>query len=64
VGIKKLYDSTKMYTFESRLTLSKSKFEFGHKLHLCYFLLHLFADTSEMHIEDFTSQKVQGQDIT
>lgn len=42
----------------------QSKFEFGHKLHLCYCLLHLFADTSEMHIEDFTSQKVQGQDIT
>jgi hypothetical protein len=44
--------------------INKSIVEFGDKLLLCYCLLILFADTSEMHIEDFTSQKVQGQDIT
>jgi hypothetical protein len=44
--------------------ISKSVFEFGGKLRLCYCLLFLFADTSGMHIEDFTSQKVQGEDIT
>ena len=54
-----------MYTFESRFTLStKVNLSLDISLDLCYCLLHLFADTSEMHIEDFTSQKVQGQDIT